>query len=278
MLYFNVIVHMIFTCTATRILYVLPDNVSDVNCPSQPCATLGQYLLDNGSLPVSSDVEYYFLPGQHHITKVVDIWKAVDILLVGVGLSPVELVCWSHSNVNILYSYNITIRNFLFNQCNGNVVYKANIDIGAGLFIFECFICVVENVSFLGHGFVGVNLFFNSSLNNISININMAWPVLNLCSAKLLVMFIHTDFNHDHDSITLNKVSVSGYSDICYNKPAMKIWLIQSIYSMTVELHDSYFYDMDRMALGIAMKNADNSLLISNCTFNYVGDGERRIH
>ena len=45
-----------------------------------------------------------------------DIWKAVDISLVGVGLSPVELVCWSQSNVNILYSYNVTIRNFLFNS------------------------------------------------------------------------------------------------------------------------------------------------------------------
>ena len=46
------IVHVISTCTTTKILYVLPDNVSDVNCPSQPCATLGQYFLDNGSLPV----------------------------------------------------------------------------------------------------------------------------------------------------------------------------------------------------------------------------------
>ena len=46
------IVHVISTCTATKILYVLPDDVSDDNCPSQPCTTLGQYLLDNGSLSV----------------------------------------------------------------------------------------------------------------------------------------------------------------------------------------------------------------------------------
>ena len=59
------------TCTATTILYVLPDNVSDVNCPSQPCATLGQYLLDNGSLPVLSDAEYYFLPGEHHVANII---------------------------------------------------------------------------------------------------------------------------------------------------------------------------------------------------------------
>ena len=63
---------MISACTAIKILYVLPDNVSDVNCPSQPCATLDQYLLDNGSLSVLSDVEYYFLPGEHHNIQVMD--------------------------------------------------------------------------------------------------------------------------------------------------------------------------------------------------------------
>ena len=48
------IVQVISTCTTTKLLYVLPDNESVVNCPSQPCATLGQYLLDNGSLSVLS--------------------------------------------------------------------------------------------------------------------------------------------------------------------------------------------------------------------------------
>ena len=58
------------TCTATEVLYVLPDNVSDVNCPSQPCATLDHYLLDNGSLPVLSDAEYRFLPRRHYVTNI----------------------------------------------------------------------------------------------------------------------------------------------------------------------------------------------------------------
>ena len=53
--------------TATETLYVLPDNVTNVICPSHPCATLSQYLLDNGTLPVVSNVEYHFLPGEHHV-------------------------------------------------------------------------------------------------------------------------------------------------------------------------------------------------------------------
>ena len=31
------------------------------------CATLSQCLLDNGTLPVVSNVEYHFLPGDHHV-------------------------------------------------------------------------------------------------------------------------------------------------------------------------------------------------------------------
>ena len=61
----------IWISTATEILYVLPDNSANaVSCPSQPCATLSQYLLDNGTLPVVSNVEYHFLPGEHHVPAI----------------------------------------------------------------------------------------------------------------------------------------------------------------------------------------------------------------
>ena len=52
---------------ATRVFYVLPDNSTNVNCPFQPCATLSQYLLDNSTLPVVLNVQYSFLPGEHHV-------------------------------------------------------------------------------------------------------------------------------------------------------------------------------------------------------------------
>ena len=91
--WFLSIIYTISICAATKILYVLPDNVSDVNCPSQPCATLGQYLLDNGSLPVLSDVEYYFLPGEHQIINDIDMIEAFNFSLIGFGVSPAKLVC-----------------------------------------------------------------------------------------------------------------------------------------------------------------------------------------
>ena len=134
----NVIVHVISTCTATKILYVLPDNVSDVNCPSQPCATLGQYLLDNGSLPVLSDVEYYFLPGEHRLNNnTLDIVGALTFSLIGSPFLPAKLVHQSQSYVSVFYSYNVTIRNLVFDQCSGDLYNRPrfNQDVATALFL-----------------------------------------------------------------------------------------------------------------------------------------------
>ena len=65
---FILITAQMWISTAIEILYVLPDNSTNVICPSQPCAaTLNQYWSDNGTLPVVSNVEYNFLSGEHHI-------------------------------------------------------------------------------------------------------------------------------------------------------------------------------------------------------------------
>lgn len=93
-----------------------------------------------------------------------------------------------------------------------------------------------------------------------------------MCSPKFLLMFVDTDFDHRHDFITINEVSVNGYGEMCYEEPAVRIQLYQSLYPMIVELHDSNFYDMNQMALAITMENANSSLLVRNCTFEYVGD------
>ena len=59
---------LVKTSTATEIFYVLPDNSPNISCPSHQCTTFSQYLLDNdGILPVTSNVEYHLLPGEHHL-------------------------------------------------------------------------------------------------------------------------------------------------------------------------------------------------------------------
>ena len=65
---------MVFICllgnkisAANKILYVLPNDSTNTSCTYQPCTTLSKYLLDDGTLPDVTNVEYHFLPGEHQI-------------------------------------------------------------------------------------------------------------------------------------------------------------------------------------------------------------------
>ena len=268
------IVHVVSTCMATKILYVLPDNVSDVNCPSQPCTTLDQYLLDNGSLPVLSDVEYYFLPGEHHVNNTIDIVNAINFSLIESSFSPAKLVCQAQSYVGIFYSYNVTIRNLVFNQCSGDLYYWLNQDVTAALFLCECACCIVEYVHFFGYGFVGINLVSNSYLNNVTI---VMTAVELMCSPKFLLIFLSEKYDSTHDIIIINQLSISGYNEICYElHKAMEIRLNES-YGMHIQLYNSQFYNMDQTALFIRMEYTDALLLIRNCTFANIKHKTRMI-
>ena len=273
------IVHVISTCTATKMLYVLPDNVSDVNCPSQPCATLGQYLLDNGSLPVLSDVEYYFLPGEHHVVNVIDIVSTFNFSFIGFSLLPAKLVCLSQTRVSVLFSYNVTIKNLVFVQCNGNLFTRLHKDIAAGLFLHECSYCKVEDIYFFGYGFAGINLLLRSYLNNITIDTRVVKRGIYMCSTKFSIMFAGEANININDSLVINKISIGGYSDMCVNEKfeIMHIQLLKG-YSMHVELCNSRFYNIPYKALYIRMVNTNaSSLLIRNCNFTDIKNNFRRL-
>ena len=262
----------IHVISATRILYVLPDNVSDVNCPSQPCATLGQYLLDNGSLPVISNVEYHFLPGEHHVADTIAIEEAFNFSLIGLSSSPAKLICRFNFNIHmsVLYSYNVAIKNLELSQCSGKIFSYVELHIAVGLFLYECSHCKVENILFIDYGFAGINLLLNSHLKNITIDMAIEETSAYVCSPKFFLMFLDTEYHHtyDIDTVLINEVFISGHSEKCYEyHEAMGIWLHNNNYSITVEMYDSQFYNMDQKALDIQMKTNTCALLIKNCTF-----------
>ena len=72
---------------ATNVLYVLPDNSNNVDCPSQPCYTLTQYLEQNGTLPIVSDVEYYLLSGEHYLPSHTILSGLYNFSLVGTAVN-----------------------------------------------------------------------------------------------------------------------------------------------------------------------------------------------
>ena len=105
-----------------EVLYVSPDNSTNDSCPFQLCATLSQHLLDNGTLPVVSNVEYHFLPGEHHVPANMTLRNLHNFSIIGIvnnSSSPVELVGCSHSYIiRIINSYSVTIANVIFTNYN----------------------------------------------------------------------------------------------------------------------------------------------------------------
>ena len=121
-------------------------------------------MLDNGLLPVLSNVEYHLLPGEHHVVDTIHMEGAINFSLIGFGIPAAQLVCksLSCSYVGVFYSINVTIRNLVFNQCCGDLKSQFPLYIAAGLFLIGCSHCQVEDVNFFGYGLVGVNLRQNS--------------------------------------------------------------------------------------------------------------------
>ena len=166
----------VWITTATKILYVSPDNSTNVNCPSQPCATLSQYLLDNGTLPVVSNVEYHFLPGEHHVPANMILQNLYNFSIIGTvnnSSSPVVLVGCSQSYViNITESFNITVANVMLKQCHQLQFKHTHL---TNLLIDLCYSCTIDNVTFINVGFTGKNLIGNSYLTKIMIKLENSY-------------------------------------------------------------------------------------------------------
>ena len=106
----------IHASAAIEILYVLPDNSTNaVSCPSQPCATLSKYMLDNGTLPVVSNVEYHFLQGEHHIPANLILQNLHNFSMIGIVNNSSSLVvlvgCLQRYVIDIMDSQFVVIKN-----------------------------------------------------------------------------------------------------------------------------------------------------------------------
>ena len=209
----------IYLSTATEILYVLPDNSTNVTCPSQPCATLSQYTLDNGTLPVVSNVEYHFLPGEHHVPANMTLQNLHNLSIIGTNIittsSPVMLVGCLQSHVfNIINSHYVTISNVMFKHCGGLNTKFTNLKVTC------CFSCRIENVTFLQYGFTRINLVGNTYLDNIKIDIMQSSE---MCCQKILLQYNTCPLwsrhnNHMHDvKLMINKLLINDHMYITHN-------------------------------------------------------------
>ena len=258
-LFFPVTSHIWMTM-ATDILYIIPEN-STVACPSQPCTTLSGYLSNRSLIPSTSNVNIYFLSGKHHLIIDLEFWNVSSVSLIGVtshNSSLVMLDCLSNSHIAFYGSYNITITNVVFNQCDskiklvGQYQYQKQQYIQAGLVLFNCSLCKVHNTIFLGYGLVGVNLIGKSCLINITVILHIAIPNFDddICPTRILLAYTDEDnyvYNND-EVLVLDNIFISNNSINCRTTnlhTATEVYLHQSLYGVTIKLYNSWVYNID---------------------------------
>ena len=216
-----------FSCNAYKILYVLPNNSTDSNCPCQPCATLGQLLLNNdGSLPITVNVEYHFLPGKHQVTNRIVLQYLHNFSLVGIANSntlKAVIIC----RIQIYNSINVTLKNVIFKSSSEPFIIKLQ----------TCLFCKICNVTFYQYGVLLTNLIEMSYLENVTVNLSITPPVLDMCYHGILLRYWDLPWTDNEEHILkINKLTINGNNNMCHNPnslhgAAISILLKQTKYS-----------------------------------------------
>ena len=262
---------------ANKILYVLPDNSTNTSCTYQPCTTLSNYLLDDGTLPDVANVEYHFLPGEHQIPANMVLKNLYNFSIVGIvykGSLQAELVGCFHSQVLRIYtSHYVKIKNITFKHCHSTQpsTYLTS------LYLSWCFSCALENIIFNNFGIVGENLIGNSSLNRIYITHTGG----QFCQGITLIYKddeqLLTDENEYH--LLMNEIHVTeiGNGSKCLNLndyyiAGIFVYVIRQAKNGTITISNSFFKAIHNTALYIRSNcgTIKNIFSINNCTFHSI--------
>ena len=277
----------IYVSTTTEVLYVLPDNSTDaVNCPSQPCATLSQYLLDNGTLPVVSNVEYHFLPGEHHVPANMILQDLHNFSIIGIVnnlSSPVVLVgCLQWYVINIINSHFVNINNVVFKRCS---IWKDNRKILANLGLFCCFSCKIIDVTIIQYGIIGMNLIGKSYLHNIK------FETMQLSQMHCQIILLQysacpswSNYTTHMHSVTINQFLIFNHTKCSTHSysasTALYIELEHTAYHITILINNSHFHIMDQTAFRVKSRYPPHTVqkfFVTNCTFKSI-DAEHAIY
>ena len=279
----NILVAVLVTIsTATEIFYVLPNNSSNISCPSHQCATFSQYILDNDTLPVVSNVEYYLLPGEHYVisTEKILLRYLQNFSLVGScnkQLQQFPSTILISTDIVIFDSYNVTIKNVIFKMLYRNV--------NVTLQLVVCISCTIENVTLSGCGLLGYNLIRRSYLTNIVIN-NKPLNSEYQCNSYQGIMLRYGNysyaFNDSISEIAHSKCitiiqNISVYHDSMCSTDSGIIYVhiaeYQTVDSIEVIIGNSQFKDVYLQPI-IDIKDDSNTIgckiWIINCTFESI--------
>ena len=258
-----------------------PDNSTNTSCPFQPCATLSQYLLDNnGSLPVVSNVEYHFLPGEHHVPTNMTLQYLHNFTITGspsYKVSPAVLLIDIHKYVKISNSVNVTISTLVFKAYNKQYVIYFIKNTLCNVMLKNCLSCKVRNITFLNYGFCGVNLVGKSYLSNIVMNLTLH------CYRGIYLYYedyLQTVY-YNECTVIMDKILMYGERNFInfYLTPAVYIQLPN--HNTEVIINNSCFQSMIQEILYIdtdsGLYSYHHTIQINNCTFGYNVHGNKHI-
>ena len=265
---------------AQQVLYVLPDNSTNTSCQFQPCATLSQYLLDNnGSLPVVSNVEYHFLPGEHYIPTNMTLQYLHNFTMTGrYDYTSIPLIVGGLiSYLKVFNSVNVSIENVIFEKHDVSMISDENYyDDMYNLAFTNCLSCKINNSKFLKYGFRGEHLVGESYLNDIV----MELADTPLCCFGGIYLTYPEGFSDKYHSecmqLVINRISMTSietYYVFTYNV-GIHIQLpveINFANVFTILIANSSFFNMTRKVLDIVASGCTNYniIMIENCTFRY---------
>ena len=107
-------------------------------------------------------------------------------------------------------------------------------------------------MKFFGYGLMGINVVGNSILDNVTIELETDKPTFenNICMYRIMLIYIARNNHSSSDTITMNKLSISGYSNNCHSVtlyPVIDVQLQQNHYNMLIILSDSQFYTQGKI-------------------------------
>ena len=101
-------------------------------------------MLDYGTLPVASNVEYHFLPGEHHVPANMTLQNLHNLSITGTASnssSPIVLFgCLQPYVLSIIDSEYVSIKNITFKHCSGLPGSKLHLRLSC------CFSCRIQDM------------------------------------------------------------------------------------------------------------------------------------
>ena len=254
--------------------FVLPDHSVNDNCPFQPCATLGQYLLDDGSLPVISNVEYHFLPGDHHLPANMTLQYLCNFAIVGsekLTSFPTVIIGDIQWYLQVLDSINVTIKNVIFNRPDIFAILYENYNSQLyNLAFIRCISCKLMGVKFIKSGFYGENLMGNSYLSNIIVSL-VASPICCITVFNIVYTNNSSTNSYGEHTIRMDEIFISGETDDSVPSTGIRILMPpRFLNSVTCIISNSYFQNVDQATIfdiNIYSCTASTLVQLDNCTF-----------